>query len=162
MDIKKNIVELFYSSWSKVSTLPTRFLTNDRYRETQVITSILHVEFQGWIESDDPRRRPFKRDGGRGGAHGYLAASSGHFIRARRGGAAMTGHDDDFDSQTRTPITPGCYPRWLTSASLADRALAPPTMHYSVHTTFCWRICLFRNMIAAILFPVYPPPPADG
>lgn len=53
------------------------------------------------------------------------------------GGAAMTGHDDDFDSQTRTPITPGCYPRWLTSASLADRALAPPTMHYSVHTTFC-------------------------
>lgn len=84
MDIKKHRRILLFVVIESSSTLLARFLTNDCYRETQVITGILHVEFQGWIETDDPRLRPFKRDGGRGG--GYLAASSGHFIRARRGG----------------------------------------------------------------------------
>lgn len=54
--------------------------------------------------------------------------------------------DDDFDSQTRLPIIRGCYPygSW-PCISCTNNAL------FSVYT-LRWRICLFRNMIAAILF----------
>lgn len=54
--------------------------------------------------------------------------------------------DDDFDSQTRLPIIRGWYPygSW-PCISCTNNAL------FSVYT-LCWRICLFRNMIAAILF----------
>lgn len=46
--------------------------------------------------------------------------------RGTRRCAAMTA-DDDFDLQTRTPITRGIR-------IVADRALAASTMHYSMHT----------------------------
>lgn len=54
--------------------------------------------------------------------------------------------DDDFDSQTRLPIIRGWYPygSW-PCISCTNNAL------FSVYT-LRWRICLFRNMIAAILF----------
>lgn len=47
MDIKKHRRILLFVVIESSSTLLARFLTNDCYRETQVITGILHVEFQG-------------------------------------------------------------------------------------------------------------------
>lgn len=79
-------------------------------------TSFLRVEFQGESRAttldDDLLSGVHKRGGG--GAHGCLAVVVWSYQQDDRAGGAMTGHDDDdFDSQTRTPITPGlgCYPR---------------------------------------------------
>ena len=113
----------------------------------------------GWIKSDDPRRRPFKRRAQawwrwRARLFGRVVWS---YQQDDRAGGAMTGHDDDdFDSQTRTPITPGlgCYPRSDVRSPSWPCISCTNNALFSAYT-FCWRICLFRNMIAAILFPVY-------
>lgn len=122
-------------------------------------TSFLRVEFQGESRAttldDDLLSGVHKRGGG--GAHGCLAVVVWSYQQDDRAGGAMTGHDDDdFDSQTRTPITPGlgCYPRSDVRSPSWPCISCTNNALFSAYT-FCWRICLFRNMIAAILFPVY-------